>query len=66
MERLLSDARLTNLEALSDEDLETTIARVEEEERAISDTRTRVLGAHDAFQEELKRRYRTQLKRLRA
>lgn len=66
VERLLSDAHTSNLEALSDEELEETIARVEEEERGISDTRGRVLEAHDTLQEELKRRYRTQLKRLRA
>jgi hypothetical protein len=65
VERLLSDAHISNLSALSEEELEQAIARVEEEERGISDARGNVLEAHDALQGELKRRYRTQLKRLR-
>lgn len=66
VERLLSDARLSDLVALSDEELGITIDRMDEEERTISDTRSKVLAAHDALQEELKRRYRVQLRRLRA
>ena len=65
-ERLLSDARLSDLEALSDEELEETVGRMEEEERTVSDLRGEVLEVHDALQDELKRRYRNQLRRLRA
>lgn len=66
IERLLSDARLSDLEALSDEDLAETIDRIEGEERSISEARGNVLDVHDRLQEELKRRLRTQLKGLRA
>jgi hypothetical protein len=66
VERLVSDSRLSDLDALSEDDLEATIAGVEEEERTISDTRARVLTVHDLIQDELKRRYRAQLGGLKA
>lgn len=66
IERLLSDARLSDLDRLSDDDLRETIQRVDEEERRVSDARGRVMGVHDRLQGELKRRLRTQLKGLRA
>jgi len=66
IERLLSDARLSDLERLSDDDLRETIERIEGEERSVSEVRGRVLGVHDRLQGELKRRFRTQLKGLRA
>lgn len=66
VERLVSDSRLSDLDSLSDEELEATIAKVGEEERSISDTRTDVMTVHDAFQDELKRRYRSQLDGLKA
>ncbi len=65
-ERLLSDARLSDLERLSDDDLRETIERIDEEERTVSEVRGRVLDVHDRLQGELKRRLRTQLKGLRA
>jgi len=66
IERMLSDARLSDLERLSDDDLRETIERIEGEERSVSEVRGRVLGVHDRLQGELKRRFRTQLKGLRA
>jgi len=61
VERLLSDAHLSDLPSLSDQDLEGAIGRIEEEERGVSDTRSRVIAAHDALQEEMKGRYRERL-----
>lgn len=61
VERLVSDARLSNLTELSDEELEEAIARMDDEERALSDTRGRVIAVHDVLQAELVRRYREQL-----
>lgn len=66
IERLLSDARLSDLERLSDQDLRETIQRIEEEERRVSEARGRVMSVHDRLQDELKRRLRSQLKGLRA
>lgn len=61
LERLVSDSHLSDLERLSDEDLEAAVARLDEEERTVSETRGRVLEVHDALQGELKRRLRQQL-----
>ncbi|MGH2724244.1 MAG: aerial mycelium formation protein [Actinomycetota bacterium] len=61
VERLVADAHLSDLGALSDEELEAALARLEQEERAVSDTRTRVLAVHDTLQDEMKRRYRAEL-----
>ncbi len=66
VERLLSDVSLSNLEALSDDALESAISKVEAEEGSISELRSRALAALDRFQDEIKRRYRAQLRRLRA
>ncbi len=60
VEKLLSDASLSNLEELSDEELDGAIDRMEEEERRISDARSRVIAVHDTLQEEMKRRLRDQ------
>ena len=61
VERLASDARLSDLEGLSDEEIEAAIARIEEEERTVSESRTRVMEAHDALQDEMKVRLRAEL-----
>jgi hypothetical protein len=61
VERLISDAHLSDLASLSDEDLQGAIARIEDEERGVSDSRGRVIGAHDALQDDMKRRYRDRL-----
>lgn len=61
VERLVSDSRLSDLPGQSDEELEEAIVRIDEEERNISDLRSRVLQVHDALQAELVRRYRDRL-----
>ena len=61
VERLVSDAHLSDLASLSDEDLEAALSRLEKEERTVSDTRGKVLAVHDALQDEMKRRYRAEL-----
>jgi hypothetical protein len=61
VERLVSDTRLSDLDSLSDEALEEAISRLEDEERATSDTRARVIEVHDALQDEVGRRYRDHL-----
>lgn len=64
IERLLSDARLSDLDGMSDEELETAVSRIDEEERAISEARGRVFAVHDALQEELKGRWRERVQRM--
>ncbi|HEV3474865.1 MAG TPA: aerial mycelium formation protein [Actinomycetota bacterium] len=64
VERLVSDSRLSNLEALSDEEIEDVVGRIEEEERTVSDARAKVIDVHDALQDEMKRRLRAELGRL--
>lgn len=61
VERLVSDAHLSDLGSLSDEDLAQALDRLEQEERTVSDTRTEVMAVHDALQDEMKRRYRAEL-----
>lgn len=58
VERLLSDAHLSDLGSLSDQDLDAAVGRIEEEERGVSGTRSRVIEALDALQAEMKRRLR--------
>jgi hypothetical protein len=61
VERLVSDSRLSDLPALADEELEEAIERIDEEERNLSDLRSRVLQVHDALQAELVRKWRDRL-----
>jgi hypothetical protein len=63
VERLVSDTRLSNLEALSDEELEDGVRRIDQEEREVSDARSRVMEVDDALQGEMKRRLRAELGR---
>lgn len=63
VERLVSDAGLSDLEALSDADIEGAVARIDDEERSVSDARNRVMEVHDALQSEIKRRYQQELGR---
>ena len=58
VERLLSDAHLSDLGSLSDEDLEAAVRRIEEEERGVSSTRSQVIRSLDVLQDEMKRRLR--------
>jgi hypothetical protein len=61
VERLVSDAHLSNLDGLSQPELERSLALLEEEERTVSDTRSQVMEVHDDLQEEMKRRLRAEL-----
>jgi hypothetical protein len=61
VERLLSDAHLSDLEALPDPELESAIGRLDEEERSVSEARSKVIDVHDALQGEVKRRLRAEL-----
>jgi hypothetical protein len=61
VERLISDARLSDVESLSDDELSEALDRLEREERTVSETRARVLSVHDRLQEEMKRRFREEL-----
>jgi hypothetical protein len=61
VERLVSDASLSRLEDLSEDDLRRAVERLNEEERGVSDLRARVIEAHDALQEEMKRRLRAEM-----
>jgi hypothetical protein len=58
VERLLSDANLSDLGSLSDEDLEGAVRRIEEEERGVSSTRSQVIQSVDLLQDEMKLRLR--------
>jgi hypothetical protein len=60
VERLLSDAHLSDLAALSDGDLEAAVDRIDAEERGVSETRSQVIRALDLLQDEVKRRLREQ------
>jgi hypothetical protein len=64
VEKLVGDTELSDLGTLSDERLEAAIGKLEEEERGVSDARARVIEVHDALQEEMKRRLKTQLSNL--
>jgi hypothetical protein len=61
VERLISDAHLSDLEALSEEELDGAVQRIDHEEREVSDARGRVMDVHDVLQEEMKRRLRAEL-----
>lgn len=64
VELLLADASLSDLESLSDDDLQSAVTRIEGEERGISETRAKVLGVHDSLQDEMKERFRAQVRDL--
>jgi len=64
VEKLVGDSDLSDLKTLSDERLEAAIGKLDEEERGVSDARSRVIEVHDALQEEMKRRLKTQLSNL--
>jgi hypothetical protein len=58
VERLVTDAAISDPGALDDASLESAVEVLAEEERTVSEERNDVLAALDALQEELKRRYR--------
>ena len=64
VERLVSDSHLSNLDALSDADIEEVVGRIEDEERSVSDARAKVIDVHDSLQDEMKRRLRAELGKL--
>lgn len=64
VEKLLSDARLSDLPAIDDTELESSIARLEDEEKAVSEVRTKVMAVHDVLQDELKDRWREKVRHL--
>ena len=61
VERLVSDATLSNATELPDEDLEEALVALGEEEGQISETRSSVIQVFDRLQDELKRRYKEDL-----
>jgi hypothetical protein len=58
VERLVSDAGISDPTTLDDERLNAAIERLVAEERDVSASRGTVLTALDALQDELKRRYK--------
>lgn len=61
VEKLLADSALSDLTGLSDERLQEAVERMDQEERGVSETRSRVIEVQDALQEEMKRRLRAEL-----
>lgn len=59
-ERLANDAAISDPGSMDEAQLDEAAETLREEERVVSDTRSRVLQAHDALQDEIKRRYREQ------
>ena len=55
---ILAEDAFANPKELSDEQLDTMVATLHDEEQAVSADRGAVIRAHDKLQEELKRRYR--------
>ena len=58
VERLITDAGLSDPGALDDASLESAAEMLAEEERTVSEERNDVHAALDALQDELKRRYK--------
>jgi RsiG-like len=58
VERLASDAGISDPTTLDDAALSETIAALATEEHAVSDARMQVIGILDTLQDELKRRYK--------
>jgi hypothetical protein len=58
VERLASDATLSDPSSLDDDQLASTIDALATEEQGVSQARREVIGALDTLQDELKRRYK--------
>ena len=58
VERLVADAGLSDPSSLDEERLTRGVELLLNEERDVSEMRSKVLAVHDAFQDELKRRYK--------
>jgi hypothetical protein len=61
VERLVGDTTLSDLQTLSDELLEEAIGKLEEEERGVSEARAKVIEVHDALQDQMKKRLKSEL-----
>ena len=61
VERLISDAAISDPTSLGERELDEAIEALDRDERAVSDMRQVVMRAHDLFQEEFKRRYKERL-----
>ncbi len=61
VERLVGDTTLSDLQTLSDELLEEAIVKLEEEERGVSEARAKVIEVHDALQDQMKKRLKSEL-----
>lgn len=58
VEGVLGNVAEVPAEDISDEDLQTTLRILVQEEKAVSSSRIAIFRVHDALQDELKRRYR--------
>ena len=58
VEKLVADSGVTDPASLSDAEIESAVAELKTEERAVSADRAEVIRALDALQDELKRRYK--------
>jgi anti-sigma-K factor RsiG len=64
VERLVSDASISDAPGLSDEALGRATRRLEEEERMVSRARAAIIEVHDLLQQELKRRFKEDLSQI--
>jgi hypothetical protein len=64
IEQLTADTTISDPTALSEEQLALAERRLRDEERVVSEARSAVIGAHDALQGELKRRYKEDLSQI--
>jgi len=64
VERLLADVSLSDLENLTEQDIEAALARLDEEDGRVSEARDKVMAVHDSLQAELKERYRARVQNL--
>jgi hypothetical protein len=64
VEKLVGDSELSNLEGLSDARLEEAINRLDEEEKGVSENRSKVIEVADLLQEEMKKRLKSELSNL--
>jgi hypothetical protein len=64
IERLVSDASISNPPGLSEEELSRSERRLTDEERMVSRARAAVMHVHDELQDELKRRFKQDLSQI--
>lgn len=61
VERLMASSAFSDPETMDDDTLASVIGGLEDEEHEVSRVRRTVMDLHDAFQEEIKRRYKERL-----